>query len=91
MDQALLKAVNQQVSDRLSRGEGDPPWVWFRLMKLKEALGEVIGELDSPISQRANLPQSAQQQGKHLQLVGSSDPQGSVQHHRADKAQQKPK
>ena len=91
MDQALLKAVNQQVLDRLSRSSKAPPWVWFRLMKLKEALGDVMVDLDSPTSQKATRPRLAQQRETHLQLVETGNLQDNAQHRRVDEKERKPK
>lgn len=81
MDTELLRQVRSQTAERLSTGE-EPPWVWFRLMKLQEALDQVLGELDSPIMQTANLLQSDQRPGRHLQLVGPTYQPDSAQRHR---------
>lgn len=81
MDTKLLSQVRKQVAERLASGE-EPPWVWFRLMKLQEALDQVMNGLESPISQMASLPQSDQRQETRLRLVESTFRPDSAQSHR---------
>jgi len=81
MDVCLLQKVRDQAAERLSGGE-EPPWVWFRLMKLQEALDQVLSDLDSPMPQTENSQRLAQRWGTHLQLADSKCPQDSVQSRR---------
>ncbi len=40
-----LRSVRESVARRLSVGE-EPPWSWFTLMKLQEALDETIAGME---------------------------------------------
>lgn len=81
MDTCLLQKVRDQAAERLSSGD-EPPWVWYRLMKLQEALDQVLGDLESPMPQTESSQQLAQHREMQLQLVDSKYLQENVQSRR---------
>ena len=44
----VLKAADDWAKEIL-QGEGSPPWEWFYLMKLREAIQQLTGPMEIPI------------------------------------------
>lgn len=70
MDADKLSEVRSEVAERLASGE-EPPWAWFNLMKLQEALDQVLEGLKAVSPQTGSLQQSDSRQETLLQLVDS--------------------
>lgn len=62
---------------KLAKGE-EPPWSWYQLMKLRETLEAILAGMAATTTDHS--PQSADNPGKHLRLVESSDPQDTSLH-----------
>lgn len=75
---AELEAVLAWTKARLAQGE-EPPWAWFQLMKLREAVEGTLAATAATTT--VNSPQSADSPGKHLRLVDSNTPQDDTQPH----------
>lgn len=74
--QNTLKIVREWVNAKIASSE-EPPWAWFQYMKLRETLDAILAGMDSVTTEKSQ--QSAQRPGKHLQLVGATDPQDTDQ------------
>lgn len=77
MDIQRLEAVRIEVNERLASQE-EPPWAWFHLMKLREALDQVMDGLRSTTLHPEDSQESHQQTGTRLRLVGHTDQQDSA-------------
>ena len=76
-----LRSVRESVAQRLKEGQ-EPPWSWFTLMKLQEALDETIAGLScGSMQQKESSQQSAEHPGTHLRLVDATCPQDTAQPH----------
>lgn len=62
-----LSKVLNWAEERLSE-EGEAPWDWYQLMKLREVVGLILNGVD-PLSPKEGLPQSGKTVGPVLQLV----------------------
>ena len=79
MTRADLVRVREWALVRLTRGN-EPPWSWYQLMKLREAIDAIVAGMDAT-QPTADLPGSAPHSGRRLRLVGATDPQDSAQRH----------
>ncbi len=74
-----LNEVRQFAKDKIASGQ-EPPWAWYQYMKLLETIDAISGGMDCTATME-NLPQSAMQSDRRLQLVDSTYPQDVSQHH----------
>jgi hypothetical protein len=88
MDKCELAKVRDWANEKLATGD-EPPWAWYRYMQLREALDAILSGMES-VSPTARLQPPEPHQGRHLQLVGGSGPQGSVPHRPSDVPVQMP-
>ena len=51
----VLKAADEWASEML-RGEDAPPWEWYYLMKLREAIQQLTGPMEIPIKLKVVKP-----------------------------------
>lgn len=58
-------------------GEAEPPWAWYQLMKLVEAIDAI--DAGQSVVTTESSPQSERRPGEHLRLVETTDPQDTVQ------------
>jgi hypothetical protein len=79
MTRAELERVREWSLDRLTTGN-EPPWSWYQLMKLREALEAILAGM-AATQPTAGLQGSAPRSGTGLRLVGGVDQQDSVQRH----------
>ena len=73
-----LEIIREWADAKIASGQ-EPPWAWFQYMKLRETLDAILAGMDSVTTE--NSQQSAEQPGKHLQLVEATDPQDNAQRH----------
>lgn len=85
-----MKAAREQVAERL-RTKENPPWVWYRLMKLQEALDQVLCDLEDPMIRTENSLQSESPPEMRLRLVDATCPQDSAPLRRGEKPEPLPK
>jgi len=71
MTRAELERIRDLAIGRLTTGD-EPPWVWYQLMKLREASEALLAGLDAT-QPTAGLRAEATRQGAGLRLVGSTD------------------
>jgi hypothetical protein len=64
-----LKRVQEWAKEKIQGGD-EPPWAWYQYMKLVETVDAI---LDGATATTANLQQSGERRGKHLQLVEPTD------------------
>jgi hypothetical protein len=76
LPESAAKALVTWADEELRSG-GHPPWTWYRLMQIKEAIRELLS--DSPVSQTANSQLLAPHRGTRLRLVESTRPQDTSQ------------
>lgn len=79
MGRGELKRVREWALAKLSAGN-EPPWTWYQLMKLREAIDALLVGMDAT-QPTGDLRGSAQRSGSGLQLVGEAGLQDSVQRH----------
>lgn len=84
MKRSDLERIRDLAVERLSTGS-EPPWVWYQLMKLREASEALIEGMDATRPME-DLPQPDRSRGTGLRLVAVSDPQETAQRH-PDKSQ----
>ena len=77
MNKADLERIREMAIEKLTTGN-EPPWVWYQLMKLREASEALMAGMDAT-QPTAGLQGSASQRGAGLRLVGADDPQGTAQ------------
>lgn len=90
MDVEKLTQAKLEVDARLAQ-QSEPPWAWFRLMKLREALEDVIVGIESPMPRTESSLQSGKRQERHLQPEVSIHQLDSAQYRPANLPQQPPK
>lgn len=78
MTKADLERIRDLTMQRLSTGN-EPPWVWYQLMKLREASESLIAGMDAT-QPTEGLQGLAPRLGGGLRLVDSNYPQETVQH-----------
>lgn len=71
--------VREWADEKLTRGD-EPPWSWFQLMKLREALDGVLSGMDA-VSPTGNLQRLEPPPGTRLRLVASTCLRDSAQPH----------
>lgn len=69
---AELDTLLEWAKAKLAKGE-EPPWSWYQLMKLRETIEAIQAGMAATTTDHS--PQSADNPGRHLRLVDSSDPQ----------------
>jgi hypothetical protein len=74
-----LREVLDWAKTKIASGQ-EPPWAWFQYMKLIETLEAILAGAQAT-GPTGNSLQSAVHPATHLRLVGSTDPQGTSQHH----------
>jgi len=79
MIKADLERIRDLAVERLSTGS-EPPWVWYQLMKLREASESLIQGMDAT-QPTVGSQERGPQRGAGLRLVGSGDQQESAQRH----------
>lgn len=79
MMKADLERVRDLALERLATGS-EPPWVWYQLMKLREASEALIAGMDATQPMEDSL-RSARRSGAALRLVAEAGPQESVPPH----------
>jgi hypothetical protein len=90
MDVEKLTQAKHEVEARLAH-QSEPPWSWFRLMKLREALEDVIGGLEDPMLRTESSLQSGERLERHHQPVVSIHQLDNAQYRPANLPQQPPK
>lgn len=75
-----IERMREWAQDKIAKGE-EPPWAWYQYMKLRETLDAILAGMGAATP--LGSPESAQHPGKHLRLVGSSDPPKSAPRHLA--------
>lgn len=83
MDRGELERVLAWAKSRLQGGE-EPPWTFYELMKLAEALEALLAGMDAgaPMPQTASSPATAPRRGAHLRLVATATPPDTVRRRR---------
>ena len=79
MTKSDLERIRELAIEKLTTGN-EPPWVWYQLMKLREASEALMAGMDAT-QPTAGLQEQASPQGAGLRLVGSAGPQGTAQLH----------
>lgn len=79
MTKAELERVREWAADRLTTGN-EPPWVWYQLMKLREASEALMAGMDAT-QPMADLQESASRRDGGLRLVAEADRQDTAQRH----------
>lgn len=79
MGHADLERVREWAAQKLSMGK-EPPWSWYQLMKLSEAIDAILAGMAST-RPTADLQGAAAHQGACLRLVGAIDPPENAQSH----------
>lgn len=74
-----LEHIRDLAVEKLSTGS-EPPWVWYQLMKLREASEALMAGMDAT-QPTAGSPESGSRRGAGLRLVGSGDQQETAQRH----------
>ena len=72
------RAHSLMAIEKLSTGS-EPPWVWYQLMKLREASEALMAGMDAT-QPMVGLQGLEQRRGAGFRLVGATDPQQTVQH-----------
>ncbi len=88
MQPKCLHETRAWAEQRLA-GESEPPWAWYQLMKLIEAL-DAIEKAVASTSTMESLPQPGLHSGERLRLVDSTYQPDNAQHHRVDLQPQMP-
>lgn len=78
MTKEHLGAVRAWANERLATG-GEPPWSWYQLMKLREALDAILAGMDA--TRPLGSPQSGEHQERRLRLVADADQPDSAPRH----------
>ena len=79
MTKADLERIRDLAVGKLSTGN-EPPWVWYQLMKLREASEALIEGMDAT-QPTEGLRGSEPRRGAGLRLVGAGDQQETAQRH----------
>jgi hypothetical protein len=67
-----LERMRDWAAQRLSAGQ-EPPWDWYQLMKLREALAALIeSEVQNATQPTEGRPESSEHSGSVLRLVVST-------------------
>jgi hypothetical protein len=72
-----LEDVRAWALSKIATGE-EPPWGWYQLMKLREALDAILSGMEAVTPQTESSPREALRPGTHLRLVGAKCSQDSV-------------
>jgi len=75
----LLKATQEWAQARMAGGQ-EPPWSWYQLMKLNEALDEILASINAT-SPTGHSQQSGRRPETHLRLVADTDLRDIAQRH----------
>lgn len=79
MTKADLERIRDLAVEKLTTGN-EPPWVWYQLMKLREASEALIAGMDAT-QPMAGSPESERRQGAGLRLVAATCQRDSAQRH----------
>jgi hypothetical protein len=79
MTKADLERIRDLALKRLTTGN-EPPWVWYQLMKLREASEALMAGMEAT-QPMADSQGSERQRGVGLRLVAATCQQESVQRH----------
>jgi hypothetical protein len=79
MTREQLEQVREWAIERLTTGN-EPPWSWYQLMKLREALEAILAGT-AATQPMAGSQESAPRSGTCLRLVGGADRQDSAPRH----------
>ena len=78
MTRSDLEHIRELAIARLATGR-EPPWVWYQLMKLREASEALIAGID--VTQPTEDSRgSLRHPGAHLRRAAEADPPDSAQH-----------
>jgi hypothetical protein len=80
MTREQLQDVRAWADGKLAAG-AEPPWAWYQLMKLREALDAVVAGMDT--TKPLGSPESAPHSETHLRLVANTHSPDSVPRHPA--------
>lgn len=73
-----LQRVREWANEKVVAGH-EPPWAWYQYMKLVEACDAILSGIAATSQEGLLLPEG--HPGKHLRLVGDSDPQDTAPRH----------
>jgi hypothetical protein len=79
MTKADLERIRDLIVERLATGS-EPPWVWYQLMKLREASEALMDGMEARLP-TGGLQAPGFSRGASLQVVGTADQQESAQRH----------
>lgn len=87
VDRNELVKIRDWVDEKITTG-AEPPWSWYQLMKLREALDAILSGMQATKLQGSPLSESHSESG--LRLVACNNPQEIAQHHRVEPLVQLP-
>lgn len=80
MEISDLEAMREWAAQRLSAGQ-EPPWNWYQLMKLREALAALIEAEGQTMQPTGPTPLPERRSETRLRLVADKHLQDSVPRH----------
>jgi len=71
MDKAELEHVRDWASEKIATGE-EPPWAFYKYMKLREALDDILRGMEATTPLPESSPQAEQPREANLRLVADN-------------------